>query len=215
MTDTNTTEYSASSIAAAPAGNESGFTITEFLVSALLLLVVSAPIFGVMAETQQAAGYQVEVQAVLNNSRIAMQTMERHIRQAGNDPFGCGLAGIWAISPTEVRIRSDLTGSAGPGNPDKGDPDGDIDDSGENLTLRFNEAARTLEVVPFGGSAQIAANYISGLAMQFYDANGNPVAAGSCVRLISVTVSGASHLPDPRTGEIFGLRMVSNIKVLT
>jgi Tfp pilus assembly protein PilW len=214
MTDANT-EYPALSIGAAAAGNESGFTITEFLISALLLLVVSAPVFGLMAETQQAAGYQVEVQAVLNNSRIAMQTLERHIRQAGNDPLGCGLTGIWAISPTEVRIRSDLTGSAGPGNPDKGDPDGDIDDSGENLTLRFNEATRRLDVVSSGGTAQIVADYITGLSMQCFDADGNPVTAGIGVRRILVTLSGAGHLPDPRTGQIFGLRLVSNIEVST
>jgi type II secretory pathway component PulJ len=207
--------YPALSCKIAESGSESGFTITEFLVSALLLLVVSAPIFGMLAEIQRAAGYQTEVQAVLNNSRIAMQTLERHIRQAGNDPLGCGLTGISVISPTEVRIQSDLTGSAGSASPDKGDPDGDIDDSGENVTIRFNGTARTLEVVPGGGSAQIVASYISGLSMQYYDANGNVVATGGGVRRVSVTISGTSLLPDPQTRQVFGLQWNSNIEVAT
>ena len=54
-----------------------------------------------------------------------MQTVEQYIRQAGNDPFCTGVAGIAIVSTEEIQIRSDLTGSAGPGNPDKGDPDGD------------------------------------------------------------------------------------------
>lgn len=198
----------------AGSGDDSGFTITEFLISALILLVVSAAAFGALAEIQRAASYQTEVQAVLNNSRIAMQTLERHIRQAGNDPFGCGLAGITIISPTEVRIQSDLTGSAGPSNPDKGDPDGDIDDSGENVTIRFNGAARTLEVVPAGGSAQIV-GYISGLLLQYYDADGNAAAIGSDVRRISVTISSSSLLPDPQTHQVFGLKLTGDIKVST
>jgi len=209
------TRYPALSSAIAESGDASGFTITEFLISALLLLVISAPIFGMLNEIQRAAGYQTEVQAVLNNSRIAMQTLERHIRQAGNDPLGCGLTGISAISPAEVRIQSDLTGSAGSGNPDKGDPDGDTDDSGEDVTIRFNRTAGTLEVVSGGGSTQIVANYISGLSMQYYDSSGNTVAAGSGVRRISVTISGASLLPDPQTHQVFGLQLTSDIEIAT
>jgi hypothetical protein len=200
---------------AAESGSDSGFTVTEFLISALLLLLVSAPIFDMLVEIQRAASYQTEVHAVLNNSRIAMQTLERHIRQAGNDPFGCGLTGIEAVSPTEVRIQCDLTGSAGPGSPDKGDPDGDVDDSGENITIRFNRAARTLEVVPAGGSAQIVASYVSSLSMQYYGADGDPVMAGSGVRRISVTISGSSLLPDPKTRQVFGLQITSDFEVAT
>ena len=117
---------------------QSGFTLTEFLIAASILLVLSSAIFSMLTEIQHAGSYQTEVQFVLNNTRIAMQTAERYIRQAGNDPLGSGVSGITIVSAQEIQIRSDLTGSAGPGNPDKGDPDGDIGDSGESIAIRFN-----------------------------------------------------------------------------
>lgn len=198
---------------AAKPSEESGFSLTEFLIAALLLLVISAAVFGILNDTQRAAGYQTEVQAVLNNSRIAMQTLERHIRTAGNDPLAGGLTGISIVSSTEVGIQSDLTGSAGPANPDKGDPDGDIDDSGENITIRYNPKTRTLEVVPGGASAQVIANYISGLSLQYFDDTGNETSVGGDVRRISVTLTGASALPDPQTHQIFGVQLSSDIQI--
>jgi type II secretory pathway component PulJ len=201
--------------AIAGSDKESGFTLTEFLISALILLVISAAVFGMLSDIQRVASYQTEVQSVLNNSRIAMQTLERYIRQAGNDPLGCGLTGISIVSSTEVGIQSDLTGSAGVVNPDKGDPDGDINDSGENVTIRFNRTARTLEVVPAGSSAQIVAAYISGLSLQYYDAGGNTTADGSEVRKISITISSASLLPDPQTHRVFAIQLNSDIQVST
>ena len=61
--------------------------------------------------------------------------------------------------------------------------------------------------MPEGGGAQIVAGFISGLSFQYFDAAGNRTAAGSEVRRIGVTISGASLRPDPRTGKIFGVRV--------
>jgi prepilin-type N-terminal cleavage/methylation domain-containing protein len=195
--------------------SEDGFTLTEFLVAALILLVVSSAVFSLLSEIQRTAGYQSEVQSVLNSTRIAMETMERCIRQAGNDPFGSGLSGITIVNASEVRIRSDLTGSAGAANPDKGDPDGDINDSGEDVTIRYNAISRSLEIVPDGGSPQIVAGYISGLSFQYYDADGNVTADGKDVRKIAIDISGATQEPNPQTHRIFGIRLSSEIRILS
>ena len=195
--------------------SQSGFTLIEFMIAASILLVLSAAIFGMLTEIQHAGSYQAEVQFVLNNTRIAIQTAERYIRQAGNDPLGRGVAGITIVSAQEIQIRSDVTGSAGPGNPDKGDPDGDIGDSGESIAIRFNNRTRSLEIVPEGGAAQIIASSISGLSFQYYDASGNRTAASSEVRKIGISISGASLLPDPQTGKVFGVQINSEIQVST
>ena len=63
--------------------DQSGFTLTELLISTLILFIASAAIFSVLAEIQHTAGYQAEIQSVLNNTQIAMQTVQRYIRQAG------------------------------------------------------------------------------------------------------------------------------------
>ena len=192
---------------------DSGFSLAEFLMSAVILLILSAAVFSMLSEIQRTASYQTEVQAVLNNTRVAMETVGRYIRQAGNDPYNSGLTGIAIVSPTEVRIQSDLTGSESPGNPDKGDPDGDHDDSGENLAIRYNSTARTIEIVPEGGPAQILAGYISSLSLQYFDAGGNATNVGSDVRKIAVTISGTSLLPDPRTRKRYGVQFRSEIRL--
>ncbi len=194
---------------------ESGFSLVELLISACVLLIISASVFSTMAEVQRLASYQTEVQAVLDNTRIAMQLVKRLIQQAGNDPFDSGLTAITIVSPTAVQIQADRTGSAGPGNPDKGDPDGDINDSGENITIRFNERARRLEVVPSGGSAQIVADYISGFSLEYFDASGSATTVGPEVRKVSVSISGASALADPQTQEVFGIQLSSDVCILT
>jgi type II secretory pathway pseudopilin PulG len=195
--------------------NQSGFALTEFLISSLILLAVSSAVFSVLIETQHAAGYQAEIQAILDNTQIAMQTIERYVRQAGNDPLNSGTAGITIVSSQEMQIRSDLTGSAGAGDPNKGDPDGDTNDSGESVTIRLNNRTRSLEIVPDGGSAQIVASGISGLSFTYYNATGGIAATGNEVRKIGISISGTSLLPNPRTHQFFGVQLSSDIQVST
>ena len=191
---------------------QAGFTLIEFLIASLILLIVAAGVFKMLSEIQSAASRQAEVQSVLNNARIAIQTVERYVRQAGNDPLRSGFAGITIVSASEVQIRSDRTGSSGAS---KGDPDGDVDDSGENITIRYNRQSQSLQVVPYQGPAQIVANHISDLSMEYYNAEGVPTTSGNEVRRITITISGSTPYPDPDTHQHFGLRLSENIRILT
>ena len=193
---------------------EKGFTLAEFLISALIFLVMASSLFSILAEIQRTAVNQAEAHAVLNNMRIAMQAIERYIRQAGNDPLGSGLAGITILSSKSVQIISDLTGSDG-GNPDKGDPDGDTDASYENITIRFNSVSNTIEIVPDAGPPQIIASYIADILFEYYDETGTPTSVGNAVRKISVTISGSSPLTNLQTHRVFGAKFSSNIRIET
>ena len=195
--------------------DQAGFALVELMMATLILLVISSAVFTLLSDIQKSAGYQSEVQTVLNNTRIALRIAEQYIRQAGNDPLDSGYPGIDIVSATEVRIRSDRTGSAGAGKPNKGDPDGDVDDSGENVTIRYNRKAMSLEIVPDGGPAQIVASHISALSMQYYNGEGEVAASGEEVRKIIVTVSGSTLLPHPDTGRPFGLELSTSIRILT
>ena len=181
-------------------GGQTGSTLIEFLIASLILLVVAAAVFELLSDVQRAAGYQAEVQSVLNNTRIAVQAVERYVRQAGNDPLRSGFSGITVVSAREVQLRSDRTGSSGSS---KGDPDGDIDDSGENITIRYNEKSGSLEIVPHGGPAQIVAS------------QGNLTTDGNEVRRMTITISGATRQPDPKTHRSFGITLSQSIRVLT
>jgi len=194
---------------------ESGFSLVEFLLSTFILLVVASCVFAMLAQTQRAASYQAEVQAVMDNSRTAMDTVERVIRQAGNDPGKTGIAGLEITSPTQLRVRSDLTGSAaGGGNPDKGDPDGDVGDASEDVVIRYNTTDRAVELVPNGGSAQAIANYISAFNLQYFDAAGAATAVGANVRKIRLTLTASTTLRDPQTGQMFGMQQSSDIQIV-
>ncbi|NLT67255.1 MAG: prepilin-type N-terminal cleavage/methylation domain-containing protein [Acidobacteria bacterium] len=195
------------------ASDEAGFTLAELMISMLIFLVLSSGVFALIIEMERAAGYQAEVQAVLNNSRLAIQTVGRLLRQAGNDPGNSGLAGITIVSPSELRVRADITGSAGAGNPDKGDPDGDTVDSGEDVTIRYNSAGRSLELVPDGGPAQIVALDISDVRFDYYDSSGSTTSNSADVRRIGVSVSGSATTPDPRSRQVFAVTLSSEFHV--
>lgn len=191
-----------------------GFSLVEFMISTLVLLVVASAVFGVLNQTQRTASYQTEVQGVLENTRIAMEILERILQQAGNDPHHAGFTGLAITSATEVRVKSDLTGSAGPASPDKGDPDGDTADTGEDVTILYDAGTRTIELV-VGGTVQPIASNISAFAMQYFDRDGAATNIGDDVRKIRISLTGASPLSDPQTGLAFSMQLNSDVHLAT
>jgi Tfp pilus assembly protein PilW len=192
--------------------SEFGFSMAEFLIASLILLVVSTIALGVARDIQRITSYQAEVAAVMSNLRLAMETVEQYIRQSGNDPHHTGLTGLTLNSSSEIRVQSDITGSAAPSNPDKGDPDGDTVDSGEDIIVRHNASSRTLEIIPSGGNAQAVANFIEGFQIEGYDSNGLLTPEGSQVCRVAVTLTAATTLRDPQTGEVFGLQLTRSVQ---
>lgn len=194
------------------ASSDAGFSLVEFLMSTLVLLAVSAGVFRMMAETQRNASYQTEVQAVLENTRIAMDTLERYIKQAGNNPNNAAFEPVTITSSSQVRLRSDLTGSA-VGQPDKGDPDGDTSDVGEDVTITYSSSNHQIIATPQGGTAQPIADYVSGLTLEYFDATGVATTTGANVRKIRITINGASTLAHPQTGKTYSIQMVSDVQI--
>jgi Tfp pilus assembly protein PilW len=192
---------------------EDGFTMAEFLVSTSIFLLVAAGVFGVLTQVQRTVSYQVEIQGVLESTRLGMDIVERILQQAGNDPHRVGFAGITITSSTEVRVRSDLTGSAGSGSPDKGDPDGDTDDANEDITIRFDAAGQSIDLVSAGGAAQPIASNIAVFAMQYFDRNGIATSTGKDVSRIRLSITGVSSFPDPQTGRAFSMELVSDVRL--
>lgn len=190
-----------------------GFALVELLIAAALTLIISTGIYGALAEIQRWTSYQREARDVAFNAYAALETVERILRQAGNNPHDISMSGVLIESSTNVHIQSDLTGSLGPGDPDKGDPDGDMNDSGEDIIIRHNPSARTLELVSGAGSVQPAANYIVGFSLQFYDAVGTITSSSDEVRSISIEISAATTLLHPQTRKAFGIRLNSIVQI--
>lgn len=195
---------------AGPRAAEAGFGIAEFLISTLIIMVLSAGVFSLLTDMQSNAGYQTEVQNVLANTRIAMEKIQKHVLQAGNTTAGAAIVPLARVSDTEVQLQSDLTGSAGPG---VGDPDGDITDPDENITIRYNAAARSIEIVQGDGTVETVANYISAFSMQYLDATGAIATRDDAVRIIRVTITGTSSQSNPKTGHGFGITQTSDFRL--
>jgi Tfp pilus assembly protein PilW len=197
-----------------PGVAEEGFSLVEFMLSSLVLLVIAASAFGVLIQTERTADTQKEVQGVLDNARIAMETITRIIHQAGNDPKQSGFKGILIPSSSEIRVRTDFTGSAAPGSPDQGDPDGDAADTGEDVTIRYNSNERTIELVT-GNLTQSIAGNVSAFAMQYYDRSSVVTADCDLVTRVRVTFTVTSPFPDPQTGRTFSEQLTADIHVAT
>ena len=195
------------------ASRDAGFGLAEFLISSAILLLIAASVFGMLAETQRAAGYQNEIHAVLQNTRMALSSLERYIRHAGNDPRNTGFPGITVLSATEIRLRTDITGLAGVGNPDKGDPDGDTDDAEEDVTIRYNSTNQSIDLTPKGGTAQALANNISALSITYYDSTGAVTVNGVDVCRVRVSLTGTSAVSNPQTGHSFSQQLSSEIRL--
>jgi hypothetical protein len=189
---------------------ESGFALAEFIISAAIIMSLSAGIFSMLTDVQSTSSYQTEVLSVMENTRVAMNTMERHIVQAGNNPLNIpGFTPVTATSPRDVRLCSDLTGSAGS---DLGDPDGIIDDTDEDISFQYNYEDRSIEIVA-GGATRTLSNYISLLTLEYYDVNGSPTMVGADVRRIRVIITGTSNAANPRTHKVFGLTLTGDFSI--
>ncbi len=195
--------------------NRAGFSLIEFMMASLIMLVITGAVFELLARAQRSANSQADMQEAMDNARIAMDIVARHVRNAANDPFHAGFEGITIVSNTEVRLRSDLTGSAGTGNPDMGDADGDTDDANEIVTIRHDAAERSIEVIHEGGSAQAIAGNIAAFDMRYFNAEDSETTSGSEVRRIRISITGIGSLPDPYTNLRFSIQIVSNIRVAT
>jgi len=191
--------------------SELGFSLVELLMATLILGIMTASLFHLLNDFQRETSYRSETQAVVDNIRVAIETLEKYIRQAGNDPYGTGFQGITIVSDRAVTIRSDLKGSHGS---DKGDPNGDVAGPDETVTLRFNPANQSVEVVA-GGTAQIVCNRIGDLKFRYYDADGNLTMDGSRVRRIAVTISGLADRPNPATRKAFGIELEREIRIFS
>jgi type II secretory pathway pseudopilin PulG len=197
------------------AGDPAAFSLIEFMIATMITLVAAGALFALLAHTQRAAFTQADMQEVMDDARIAMDLVARFVRHSANDPHHAGFEGITIISATEVRLRSDITGSAGTSDPDKGDPDGDTNDAYEDVRIRFNPADRTIDVIPEGGSAQAIASRISAFELRYLDAGGHETSIGSEVRRIRVTITGTGSLPAPVTGLCFSMQIACDVRVAT
>lgn len=175
-----------------PKGSSRGFTLAEMLIATAVLALISAAIFTLLFQSQDAYQSQEEIVEVTQQARIAMDQIVRYIRQAGNDPEdildsqtapgGHGHSGLYPIEiltvgpDYQIQINSDITGAVPDASSDPlkatGDPDGTLDNLYEKVTVRYDSNTDTL-YINIGYGEEILAENIPGFALIFYDKDGN------------------------------------------
>ncbi len=187
---------------------QSGFGLTETMMSSLILILLGLAIIDGMTGLQSVAALQADLQAVMESGILAADAIERIVRQGGNDPFLAGFEPFSIPASGELWVRSDITGAASPGDPNKGDPDGDADDSLEDILIRRGQSTDRLEMTTGSGGLQIVAEGIAALQIDFFDASGVQTVAADAFSRARITLRQAN-----RTGRFAGVLLLSDVQL--
>jgi prepilin-type N-terminal cleavage/methylation domain-containing protein len=151
---------------------ERGFGLIEVMISATILLVVSASVFTLLSRNQAVYRTEQDYATAVQNARISLDTIIRYLRQSGNNPHSAAFASLTYQGDT-LTIRSDLTGSQASANPleSSGDPDSQLTAAYEQITIRYDSDSRQIRF-DFGYGEETLAENIDMLEFEFFDAAG-------------------------------------------
>jgi type II secretory pathway pseudopilin PulG len=173
-------------------GGERGFSLIETMISMTLFLFILIAVMTTYQpnrEIQASGERRVDVQ---QNARLALADMARDIRTAGYFPENFGSPPADPPLATPIRVATDSALAVY----------GDTDGSGASTVLLYcledGLLLKARDVVDDSGSyvcggGQVLAEGATALQFQFYDANGDPVGAGSTFELDD---QGTGGVPD-------------------
>jgi len=185
-----------------------GFSLLELMISVTILTLVSGSVLLFMKNQQSYRAEQTYATAV-ENARIAIDTICRYLRQAGNNPQAATFIPL-SYSSNTLTIRSDLTGSKASGNPldSSGDPDKQLTAAFEQITVKYESDTHRI-LLDVGYGEDTLADNISGLAFQFLDSTGTATADMAQVSEVTVTMKADSSESDSRTGKHNSITLTS------
>jgi Tfp pilus assembly protein PilW len=178
--------------------SEGGFTLVEFMISALVMTLVLGGAVALSMQIQQAYSTRLADEAVEQEARYALDWIARDLRSAASDPYDVIPLnqGIWldpngGSDPNDsIRLQADI-------NP----ADGDIADAGEDVTIALDSANRVITRRDSNGASPVASamtdGVITDLEFTCFNADGNLTASSELVAYIRVEVTAASGGHNP------------------
>jgi type IV pilus assembly protein PilW len=172
---------------------ETGFTLVELMISMAIAGIVMAAIYSSYYSQQKAYVTQEQVAQMQQNLRAALYHLERDIRMAGYDPTGKAGSGI-PVAPTATSFQltkddNDNSGTLA--------PDGDVNDSNENITYSLDAANKRLVRIIPGPQTQRVAENIDALNFVCLDENGAVTTDINRIRSVQISVVARTSRPDP------------------
>ena len=188
-----------------------GFTLVELMITVLLAGLIIGSVYTAYLSLQRKYYAQEQVVEMQQTLRAAMDILVRDIRMAGYSPNGSANAGIVTATVGQLRIRQDLTNTAGTSD----DGDGAFDGPNEDVTFGFAPAddagadgvadanvatfLRQDASVPAGTAQDLAENIVA-VEFNYLDEDGEPldvpVALGD-VRSIQISLLARADRSDP------------------
>jgi prepilin-type N-terminal cleavage/methylation domain-containing protein len=152
---------------------ESGFSLAELLVALAVLGLCLAGGSVLLASGLGAwalGSARVEAQ---QGARLALERLERELREAGYDPTGAGIAAVITALPQEVSFQRDLNGN------------GIVDPTRERVTWLLRPGDTVLRR-DAGGGAQPVVEDARRFSLTYFDAGGSPTADPARVAAVAI-----------------------------
>jgi type II secretory pathway pseudopilin PulG len=174
--------------------NESGFTLVELLIVAVVLVAILGIIGGVVGSIQGSYSNERVRTEALNDATAAFDMMTRLMRTAGNNPSG--IAGLVPVDPgvavggvyRTIHLRSDWRGAASMST----FPDGDTNDPLEDITF-FVQNNKLMKQEPADVNPVEYLTNVSSLQFNYFDTNNvaitNPAASTATIARVEIVMT--------------------------
>src|SRR5688572_12900475 len=176
--------------------SESGFTLVEFLISSLMMMIVMGGTLLLATRIQEGYQFQTDDTVVEQEARYALDWIARDLRSAASDPYNVipNNQSIFldpnggANNDDSIRIQADISPNG---------PDGDIADAGENITIALDTVNRVITRADTNSAAPAAVamtdTIFTDLSFTFLDASRTVTATSDLIAYIQVQVTAQSR----------------------
>jgi len=186
--------------------DERGFTLTEMLVTIMIMTVVLIALFNIFDMSITIFDYGNRKVEAAQNARDGLEKMEREIRQAYPIDTATGQM-FYTWTPTQIRFGNDLDGNGVIACPNTSSPT-----KCEKIGYQINGNILGRDNTSTGATNTVAnlrpvAERVQSLALKYYDSTGNEVVPGvgdeaDIDRVsVSLNISVAKGLANPATQE--------------
>ena len=170
-----------------------GYSLVELLVSTAILGLVMAATLSFLRSGVGAYNWGVARVQAQQSARVALERMEKELREAGYDPRGAGIAPIVAAQPALVTFQRDLDGN------------GVVNATRERVTfvLRPGESVLRRDA---GGGAQPLIEGVRRFALAYFDDAGAPTTDPARVASVGIQLEVGLKGPSVTMGTQVSLR---------
>jgi prepilin-type N-terminal cleavage/methylation domain-containing protein len=164
--------------------DERGFTLTEMLVSMMIMTVVLIALFNIFDMSVKIFSYGNKKVEAAQNARVGLEKMEREIRQAYPIDTATGQM-FYTWTPTQIRFGNDLDGNGVIACPNTSTPtkcekigyrlaNGTTTLGRDNTSTGATNSSTLITAVPPGNLRPVAER-VQSLTFTYYDSTGDEV----------------------------------------